>query len=271
MCIRDSPSSVFEKAERLPTEDPVSRTDSDLNGIIPRDRRKVYKMRGIIDSVFDKSSFFEMSSSFGRSAITGFARLDGWPIAVLAGDPYHYGGGWTAEAAQKVVRFVDLAETFHLPVVHLVDNPGFVIGTESEKQATIRHGARALAAIYQASVPWCSVLIRKAFGVAGAAHSPGHRFQYRYAWPSGDWGSLPVEGGVEAAYSAELENSENPEQLLEEITERLNKVRSPFRTAEAFLVEEIIEPAKTRPLLCEFANLAAPLRGGPSSGFGYRP
>ena len=212
-----------------------------------------------------------MSSFFGRSTITGLARLDGWPVAVLAGDPYHYGGGWTADAAQKVVRFVDLAETFQLPVVHLVDNPGFVIGTESEKQATIRHGARALTAIYQASVPWCSILIRKAFGVAGAAHSPAHRFQYRYAWPSGDWGSLPVEGGIEAAYGAELENSENPEELLAEITERLNKVRSPFRTAEAFLVEEIIEPAKTRPLLCEFANLAAPLRGGPSSGFGYRP
>jgi len=265
------PSSAFEKAERSATEDRSSRTDTNLNDIIPRDRRKVYKMRNIIESVFDENSFFEMSSSFGRSAITGFARLDGWPVALLAGDPYHYGGGWTADAAQKVVRFVDLAETFHLPVVHLVDNPGFVIGTESEKQATIRHGARALAAIYQASVPWCSILIRKAFGVAGAAHSPGHRFQYRYAWPSGDWGSLPVEGGVAAAYSAELENSKNPEQLLEEITERLNKVRSPFRTAEAFLVEEIIEPAKTRPLLCEFANLAAPLRGGSSSGFGYRP
>ena len=105
-----------------------------------------------------------MSSFFGRSTITGLARLDGWPVAVLAGDPYHYGGGWTADAAQKVVRFVDLAETFQLPVVHLVDNPGFVIGTESEKQATIRHGARALTAIYQASVPWCSILIRKLLG-----------------------------------------------------------------------------------------------------------
>jgi len=166
---------------------------------------------------------------------------------------------------------VDLAETFHLPVVHLVDNPGFVIGTEAEQQATIRHGARALAAIYQATVPWCSILVRKAFGVAGAAHSPAHRFQYRYAWPSGDWGSLPVEGGVEAAYRADLEASDDPAALLAEITERLNSVRSPFRTAEAFLVEEIIDPADTRPLLCEFANLAAPLRTPGPAGFPYRP
>jgi acetyl-CoA carboxylase carboxyltransferase component len=155
--------------------------------------------------------------------------------------------------------------------VHLVDNPGFVIGTEAEQQATIRHGARALAAIYQATVPWCSVLVRKAFGVAGAAHSPAHRFQYRYAWPSGDWGSLPVEGGVEAAYRADLEASDDPAALLAEITERLNSVRSPFRTAEAFLVEEIIDPAETRPLLCEFANLVAPLRTPGPARFPYRP
>ena len=107
--------------------------------------------------------------------------------------------------------------------------------------------------------------------MAGAAHSPGHRFQYRYAWPSGDWGSLPVEGGVEAAYRTDLEASDDPDTLLEEITERLNSVRSPFRTAEAFLVEEIIDPRDTRPLLCEFANLAAPLRTPGPTGFPYRP
>ena len=265
------PSSVYELAERRPCTDDPNRTDADLADLVPRDRRQVYRMRSIIDSVVDEDSFFELGASFGRSAVCGLARLDGWPVAILAGDPYHYGGGWTAASSQKVARFVDLAETFHLPVVHLVDNPGFVIGTEAEQQATIRHGARALAAVYQATVPWCSVLVRKAFGVAGAAHSPGHRFQYRYAWPSGDWGSLPVEGGVEAAYRSDLEASDDPEALLAEITERLNSVRSPFRTAEAFLVEEIIDPADTRPLLCEFANLAAPLRTPGPVGSPYRP
>ena len=265
------PSSIHELPGRGPVTDDPERTDDSLLDVVPRDRRHVYRMRDIVESVFDQGSFFEIGARFGRSAITGLARLDGWPVAVLAGDPYHYGGGWTADASQKVVRFVDLAETFHLPVVHLVDNPGFVIGTEAERAATIRHGSRALAAVYQATVPWCSILVRKAFGVAGAAHSPAHRFQYRYAWPSGDWGSLPVEGGVEAAYRSDLEQSDDPEALLAEITERLNSVRSPFRTAEAFLVEEIIDPRGTRPLLCEFANLAAPLRTTGLSGFGYRP
>jgi acetyl-CoA carboxylase carboxyltransferase component len=265
------PSSVFELPGRGPATDDPDRTDDTLGDVVPRDRRQVYKMRTIIESVVDTGSFFEMGAGFGRSAICGLARLDGWPVAILAGDPYHYGGGWTADSAHKVTRFVDLAETFHLPVVHLVDNPGFVIGTESEKAATIRHGARALAAIYQATVPWCSILVRKAFGVAGAAHSPAHRFQYRYAWPSGDWGSLPVEGGVEAAYRSELEASDDPEALLAEITDRLNAVRSPFRTAEAYLVEEMIDPAGTRPLLCEFANLVAPLRSAGPAAHPYRP
>ncbi|MCA1834067.1 MAG: methylmalonyl-CoA carboxyltransferase, partial [Actinobacteria bacterium] len=200
-----------------------------------------------------------------------FARLAGWPVAVLASDPYQYAGGWTADASLKLTRFVDLVDTFHLPVVHFVDQPGFLIGTAAEKSATIRHGSRALAAIYQASVPWCSVILRKSYGVAGAAHQNHSRLSYRYAWPSGDWGSLPLEGGVEAAYRAELEASDDPERARAEIEERLNRVRSPFRTAEAFLVEEIIDPRATRPLLCEFAEIAAPLRSAGRTSRSMRP
>src|SRR5260370_29862453 len=125
-------------------------------------------MRKIVRAVVDGDGFFEIGRKFGGSAITGWAGLDGWAVAVLASDPYIYGGGWTAQASQKITRFVDLANTFHLPVVHLVDIPGFVIGLEAEKAGTIRHGPRALAAIYHAPRPWCSLLPRKAFGVAAA-------------------------------------------------------------------------------------------------------
>ena len=254
------PSSVYELPPRIePTDDP-GRKDPWLIEAVPPERRKVYDMRRILQAVVDKDSLFEMGRKFGGSAITALARLDGWPVAVLASDPYFYGGGWTADASQKVARFIDLANTFHLPVVHLVDVPGFVIGVESEKAGTIRQGARALAAIYQARVPFCSVIIRKVFGVAGAGHTPHQRLHYRYAWPSGDWGSLPVEGGIEAAYRAELDAAPDREKRRAEIEERLNRYRSPFRTAETFLVEEIIDPRDTRPLLCEFANLVAKLR-----------
>ncbi len=265
------PPSIYELPPRGPQDDDVNRREESLIGIVPKDRRKVYKMRKIVESVVDRGSFMEIGKYNGRPLITGLARLDGWPVAVLASDPYFYGGGWTADASHKCIRFVDMAETFHLPVIHLVDNPGFAVGVAHEQAATIRHGSRALAAVYQATVPWCSVIIRKAFGVAGSAHTNHERLRYRYAWPSGDWGSLPIEGGIEAAYTAELREAEDPEAMKADILERLNRVRSPFRTAEAFLIEDIIDPRDTRPLLCEFANLAAPLRTAGKTLFHMRP
>jgi propionyl-CoA carboxylase beta chain len=163
----------------------------------------------------------------------------------------------TADGADKMTRFVDLAETFRLPVVHLVDQPGFVIGSAAERAGTIRHGARALAAVYQTTVPWASVLVRRVFGVAGAAHRPHARHTFRVAWPSGDWGSLPIEGGLEVAFKRRLaEAGPEAERLKAEIAERLEAVRSPFRTAEAFLVEDVIDPADTRPLLTDWVAAA---------------
>lgn len=274
--VHDLPPRSEPTGDGDDSDDP-KRREGWLIGAIPRDRRKPYKVRPVIEAVVDRGSWFELGRLNGRSAVTGLARLDGWPVAVLASDPYQYGGGWTAAASEKVVRFVDLADTFHLPVVHLVDQPGFLIGAAAEQAGTIRAGARALAAVYQASVPWCSVLLRKVFGVAGAAHQNASRLSYRYAWPSGDWGSLPLEGGVEAAFRAQLDQAEvdgGPEAragLLDEINERMNLVRSPFRTAEAFLVEELIDPRDTRPLLCEFAELAAPLRTPGPTARALRP
>jgi len=265
------PSSVYELPPRSRTTDTPDRKDEWLIEAIPKNRRKVYNSRKIISTLVDKDSFLEFGKLSGQSVVAGLARFDGWPVGLLAGDPYFYGGGWTAEASNKVTRFVDIAETFHLPVVHLVDNPGFVIGLEAEKSATIRHGSRALTAVYQATVPWCSVILRKVFGVAGAAHMNAARTHYRYAWPSGDWGSLPMEGGIEAAFKSDLEKSDNPEELLKEIEERMEKVRSPFKTAESFLAEEIIDPRDTRKLICEFANLSAPLRKKGKVSFGLRP
>ncbi|MFP5406541.1 MAG: acyl-CoA carboxylase subunit beta, partial [Gammaproteobacteria bacterium] len=265
------PGSVHEVPARGTTDDPVDRREERLASVVPRDRRKVYRMREILADVLDRDSFFEVGKLYGRSCITGLARLDGWTVAVLASDPYFYGGAWTAEASQKATRFVDFAETFHLPVVNFVDVPGFLIGPEAEQAGTIRHGARALSAIYQATVPWCSIIVRKAFGVAGAAHTNAARFHYRYAWPSGDWGSIPLEGGIEAAYRSELAAAENPEERLAEIVSQLEALRSPFRTAETFGVEEIIDPRDTRACLCEFAGLAARLVQPVPARVQYRP
>ncbi|MDR3467582.1 MAG: carboxyl transferase domain-containing protein [Xanthobacteraceae bacterium] len=265
------PSSVWDLPPTLPCDDDPERGDEKLMKAVPRNRRQVYKMRQIIETVVDRGSLFEMGQNFGRSIITGLARLDGRAVALLAGDPYHYGGAWTAEACQKIVRFVDLAETFHLPVVYLADCPGFLIGLEAERTATIRHGVRAMAAMNQTTIPWCTVIVRNAFGVAGAANQPAGRLSLRYAWPSASWGSLPLEGGIEAAYRAEIDAADDPAAKLAEIEERLNKLRSPFRSAEKFWVEEIIDPRRTRSLLCDFARLAEPLRTPGPVAMAIRP
>lgn len=266
------PSSVYELPPTLPCTDNPERSDEALMNAVPRNRKQVYKMRPIVESVVDKGSFFEVARNFGKPIIVGFARLEGRAVMVLASDSFHYGGSWTADACQKVVRWVDFAETFHLPIVYLMDCPGFMIGLDAEKAATIRHGVRAMAAVNQTTVPWCTVILRNAFGVAGVVHQPADRFSIRYAWPSAYWGSLPLEGGIEAAYRADIDAAEDKAAKLKEIEERLNKLRSPFRSAEKFWVEEIIDPRKTRSLLCEFARLAEPLRkAGPPANMTIRP
>jgi acetyl-CoA carboxylase carboxyltransferase component len=259
------PQSAWQVPPVATPEDAPDRESPELRDLVPRERRRPYDMRRILDLVFDGGSVLELGRRFAPSTITALARLDGHPVAVLAADPSVYGGGMTAQGSDKTARFVDLAETFHLPVVHLVDQPGFVIGTAAERAGTIRHGARALAAVYQSTVPWASVLVRRVFGVAGAAHRPHDRYGLRVAWPSGDWGSLPVEGGLEVAFKRLLaEAGPEAEKLKAEIAERLESVRSPFRTAEAFLVEDIIDPSHTRPLLTEWIHDAyAVLDPGP--------
>jgi acetyl-CoA carboxylase carboxyltransferase component len=266
------PPSVYELPPTLPCTDNPERTEEALMNAVPRNRKQVYKMRPIIESVVDKGSFFEVAKNFGKPVIVGLARLEGRAVLLLASDSFHYGGSWTADACQKVVRWVDFAETFHLPVVYLMDCPGFMIGLDAEKAATIRHGVRAMAAVNQTTVPWCTVILRNAFGVAGVVHQPADRFSIRYAWPSAYWGSLPLEGGIEAAYRADIDAAEDKAAKLREIEERLNKLRSPFRSAEKFWVEEIIDPRRTRSLLCEFARLAEPLRkAGPPGNMTIRP
>jgi propionyl-CoA carboxylase beta chain len=265
------PDRAGQPALRVRVDDPPEREEDWLDAAIPRDRRWPYEIRPILGAVFDRESFFEMGRAWGRSVVTGLARLDGVAVAVIASDSGQMGGTWTAAASRKIVRLVELAETFRLPVVHCVDVGGFTIGSQAEKAGTIRDGTRAIATIYQSTVPWCVVILRRAFGVAGAGMMNHTRFRYRLAWPSGDWGSLPLEGGVEAAYKAQIEAAPDPDAARREILERLGRLRSPFRSAERFYVEEIIRPAQTRRWLCEFADLAAGASKATIGRMHYRP
>jgi len=265
------PASIHETAPRVQPNDPPTRRDETLIDVVPRDRRVPYKMRRIVEACVDAGSFFETGRQWGRGLITGFARMDGYSVAVLAGDPMFSGGAWSSDVCRKVIKHVDLAQTFHLPVVHFVDCPGFAVGVKHERSGVVKLGVQAMAAVYQARVPWCSIVVRAAFGLAGSAMMNPTRTKMRYCWPSGDWGSLPLEGGIEAAFKRELEAHPDPETRLKEIRAWAEALRSPFRTAESFYAEEIIDPRDTRPLLCEWANLAQRnAETGPSS-FGMRP
>ena len=272
------PRNVHELPARRSTGDDPERVDDELASIVPRNERRIYDMRAIVTSVVDReadgtSTFFEIGRDWGRSVIGGLARLDGWPVAVFAEDPKIYGGGWTADGCQKLIRLLDLASTFHLPVVHLEDCPGFLIGKRAEDEATIRHGSRALLALAQLTTPFAAVVIRKAFGVAGAANRKPGSTHFRWSWPSGRWGSLPVQGGIEVAYKAELAelSGDALDTRIAEIRQRLDRLSSPFLSAENFSIDDIIDPRQTRRLLCQWANLAAASRQPGPTSFSYRP
>jgi acetyl-CoA carboxylase carboxyltransferase component len=248
------PVSVWQPPPRAASGDDPKRREEELISIIPRDRRRAYDVRRILTAVFDHDSFFEIGYYYGRPLVAGLARLNGYPVGVIANDPRHGGGAPNAPACDKMIRLIDICDTFHIPVVNFVDNPGFLIGSAAERAGTIRAGARALVALYQASMPWVSILIRRCYGVAGAGHGNAQALNLRYAWPSGDWGSLPIEGGVQAAYKREIEASPDPDAHRRQIEDRLHRFRSPLRTAEAFGIEEITDPRDTRPLLCEWVE-----------------
>lgn len=257
------PPSIFSLPPVIASKDPASRTEEQLLDIIPRRRSSPYDIRSVIHLVVDKSddgssSFFEIGPFWGRSIVTGFARMAGRPVGVLSSDCKINGGAIDAMGSQKTSKFANLCNHFGLPILNLVDQPGFAIGSLAERMATIRHGAGAMCTLYHAATPIYTVILRRAFGVAGCAFAdPENGKGARVAWPSGDWGSLPLEGGIEAAYKRQLDNAESPEQreqMMKDLLDKFEDVRSPQKTANKFGIEEIIDPRDTRPLACEWVE-----------------
>jgi len=244
------PSNVWELPSVTDCDDPADRREDVLLSIIPRERRHAYKIRRLIEAVVDRGSFFELAPLYGRSQVTGFARLSGHPVGVLANDAFHAGGAMTADSARKVRRFVETCDAFHLPIVSLVDEPGFMIGPEAERAGTIRYGMEAMFAVQQTRVPWVAVMLRKAFGVAQGIHlGPAPTV---IAWPSVQGGALPVESGVALAFGKEIENAPDPEARRRELEEEMAAGQSVFPRAEDFGVHFLIDPRETRPLLCNW-------------------
>ena len=247
------PANVWEMPPRGATSDPVDRREEALLSVIPRNPRQVYEPREIINGVVDQESFFEIAPLYGRARVTGLARLNGFPVGVMANNPRQRGGSTDVAAGNKVMRLIQLCNTFHLPLISFADEPGFMVGLESEKQGIERAGARMVALTTQSWMPWLTVVVGKLYGVAGQCqHRPSGMFR-RYAWPSANWGSMHIAGGASAAYRREIESAPDPEAKKAEIEARLNALASPFLTAEA-TGQDIIDPRDSRPLLCEFVE-----------------
>lgn len=265
------PDNIYQLAPVLPCDDPVGRCDEHLLEVVPRNRRQAFDMRSIITSVVDRDSFFEMGRGYGRSQITGLARLNGQTVGVWANDGRFLAGSMTADGAHKARRFMELCETFSFPIVSLVDEPGFMIGSQAERDATIRHGASAVLTAALTTVPWVSVMIRRSFGVAQAAHYGPDG--YVIAWPSAESGPLPVEGGVAVAFRREIAAAPDPDARRRELEEQLAAKQSPFPRAEALGVHDLIDPRQTRPELCRWLDRVQPLLPsllGPTT-FSIRP
>ncbi len=247
------PSSVDEMAPRELTGDPADRAEEALLSIVPRNRRRPFDGRKLVEMIVDKESFFEIAPRYGRSRVTGLARLNGYTVGIMANNPMVNGGATDVAAGSKAIRLIQLCNTFHLPLISLADEPGFQVGLEAEKQGIERAGARIVSTVCLSEMPWCTVVVGRLYGVAGQCHHRPSGMFRRYAWPSANWGSMHISGGASAAYRREIESAPDPEARRKEIEARLNALASPFRTAEA-TGQDIIDPRETRALLCEFVE-----------------
>jgi acetyl-CoA carboxylase carboxyltransferase component len=252
------PSSVNEPPPTAPCDDPVDRRDDELFTIVPRKRTTTFDMRRAIELLADTGSFFEIGPLWATDQITGFVRFNGRVLGVLASDSRHANGGaLTADGCSKLTRHLDLCDLFHIPILNLVDNPGFAVGLEHEIAGTIRRGAEWMVAFAQTTVPIFTVIVRRSFGVAGNNYaSPRAQPSMRVVWPAADMGGIPPEGGIEAAYKRQLAEAADPVAFRAELNARIESARGPLGPLSKFQVEEMIDPRDTRPLVCEWVEQA---------------
>ncbi len=251
------PQNVWQIPARQASDDDPDRADEALLSIVPKNRRTPFAIRDLVRHVVDQDSFFEIAPCYGRGQVIGLARLSGAVLGIIANDCRHFAGAMTAEGSQKAKRMMELCDTFHIPIVNFLDEPGFMVGPGAEASACIRYGMSAVAAAVQSTVPWATIAVHKSFGLASAAHFAPNT--YKLAWPSFEMGALPVEGGVAVAFHREIAAADDPDAKRRELEETLMKNRSPFPMMESFAVHELIDPRQTRSKLCRWVEWIQPL------------
>ncbi|MFC1860245.1 acyl-CoA carboxylase subunit beta [Chloroflexota bacterium] len=257
------PSSNRERPKIIPCEDKPDRTDSSLFDVVPANPSKAYDMHKIIEQVFDqrkdgKKNYFELFPIFADNIITCFSRLNGWSIGIIANQPMSKAGCLDIDACDKASRFIRFCDAFNIPLVTLVDVPGYLPGTSQEWGGIIRHGAKMLYAYSEATVPKLTLTIRKAYGGAYIGMcSKSLGADALFCWPSTELAVMGAEGAAPIIFRKELEKAENPGELLQQkIKEYREEFANPYKAAANLHIDDVIDPAETRPRLIDALETA---------------
>ncbi|HCP53213.1 MAG: carbamoyl-phosphate synthase large subunit [Pseudomonadaceae bacterium] len=245
-----------------------------LRSLIPENRLRVYDIHRVISTLADTDSVLELRSQFAPGMITAFVRIEGKPFGLLANNPAHLGGAIDAASGDKAARFMQLCDAFDIPLVSLCDTPGFMVGPQAEKQATVRHVSRMFVAAASLSVPFFTVVLRKGYGLGAQAMAAGsfHSPLFTIAWPSGEFGAMGLEGAVRLGFSKELAALQDPaerQQLFDKLVAKAYENGKGINMASFLEIDAVIDPQETRHWLIRGLNSTAPapVRAGKKRGF----
>ena len=244
-----------------PVADPVDRMDEDLLDVLPESNRKPYDMYELIRRIVDDGEWFDMKPQFAKTVITCLARMGGRPVGIVASQPKQLGGILENDSADKAARFVNLCDAFGIPLLFLQDVPGFMVGSKVEQAGIIRHGAKMLYAISRATVPKITVVVRKAYGAGyyvmyGKAYEP----DLIVAWPTAEISVMGAEGAVNIIMRKQIEAAEDPDAKRAELVASFQKIIDPYIAAGNAMIDDIIDPRETRPVVIKALEMAAAKR-----------
>ena len=233
----------------FPSSDDSGRTDPDLRDLVPEDPSVSYDMKDLIRRIVDVGDFMEVHEGYAKNIIVGYARMDGKAVGIVAQQPAYLAGVLDIEASIKAARFVRFCDAFNIPLLTLVDVPGFLPGSDQEYNGIIRHGAKLLYAYAEATVPKVCVLIRKAYGGAYIVMSSKHlRGDINFAWPSAEIAVMGAEAAVNVIYRDEITKAENSQETREKLSEEYERrFANPYIAASRGYIDDVIDPAETRP------------------------
>jgi acetyl-CoA carboxylase carboxyltransferase component len=259
------PANNLEPAPPVTPADDPWRMDPQLDTLIPTDPAEPYDMHVVIDRVFDQGSFLPVHHHFAQNAIVGFARLHGQVVAVIANQPLHLAGVLDINASDKIARFIRFSDAFNIPLISLIDTPGFLPGTKEEYGGIIRHGAKIVYAYSEATVPKIAVITRKAYGGAYIVMSSKYiRTDLVYGWPSAEIAVMGADGAVNILYSKQLKKSDHPESERQELVDQFQeKFSNPYAAAASGHLNDLILPSETRPKLIAALELLRDKRSTP--------